>query len=85
MTRPPIDSATAARVTERVRRRDQRRVAREAARNVVVETFAALVREEAPDWFTAEQEAAYRDEIAGHQRRILGVSRQTHNVERWAG
>ena len=83
MTRPPIDSAMLARQSERVLKRDMRRVAREAARNFVVETFAELLKEEPPDWFTAEQDAAYREEIAGHRRRICG--RQSSNVERWAG
>ena len=83
MNRPPIDSATLARQSERVFKRDMRRVARETARNLVVETFAALVREEPPDWFTAEQDAAYREEIAGHRRRICGV--QSSNVHRWTG
>ena len=83
MIRRLIDSATLARQSERVFKRDQRRVARETARNLVIETFAALVREEPPDWFNAEQEAAYRDEIAGHRRRIGGI--QSSNVHRWAG
>ena len=83
MTRPPIDSATLARQSERVFKRDMRRVARETARNLVVETFAALAKEEPPDWFNAEQEAAYRDEIAGHRRRIGGI--QSPNVRVWAG
>ena len=83
MSRPPIDSATLARQSERVLKRDQRRVARGAARSLIVETFAALAKEEPPDWFNAEQEAAYRDEIAGHRRRIGGI--QSSNVHRWAG
>ena len=83
MIRPPIDCATLARQSERVFKRDMRRVARETARNLVVETFAALVREEPPDWFNAEPDAANREEIAGHRRRKLG--RQSSNVERWAG
>ena len=53
MTRPLIDSATLARQSERVLRRDQRRVARDAARNLVVETLDALAKEEPPDWFNA--------------------------------
>lgn len=83
MTRPPTDSATLARQSERVLKRDQRRVARETARNLVIETFAALAREEPPDWFNAEQDAAYREELAGHRRRICG--KQSSNVHRWAG
>jgi len=53
MTRPPFDSATLARQSARVLRRDQRRVARDAARNLVVETLDALAKEEPPDWFNA--------------------------------
>ena len=83
MTRPPFDSATLARQSERVLRRDQRRVARDAARNLVVETLDALARDEPPDWFSGEQDIAYRAEIAGHRRRICGV--QSSNVHRWAG
>ena len=53
MIRRLIDSATLARLSERVLRRDQRRVARDAARNLVVETLDALAKEEPPDWFNA--------------------------------
>jgi len=83
MTRPPIDSATLARQSERVLRREQRRVARDAARSLVVETLDALAKDEPPDWFSAEQDVAYRDEIAGHRRRIGGI--QSSNVTVWAG
>ena len=44
MTRQPIDTATLARQSERVLRCDQRRVARDAARNLVVETLDARAK-----------------------------------------
>ena len=52
----------AARRTRRLRR-EQRRAARDLARRRVVEALTRLLQDDDPEFFTAEQVAAYRAEL----------------------
>ena len=56
-------------------RREQRRAARDLARRRVVEELARLLQGDDPEFFTAEQVAAYRAELHRLSQRSAGPSR----------
>ena len=62
------------RQSERTRRRGQRTLARESARNRVLEAVSSAVADESPDWFNAEQDACYKQEMDRLWRRLSSHS-----------
>ena len=63
------------RCTQRAKRKAQRGLARSSAKNAFVEMIDELRKEEPPDWFTQEQDIAWRDELNGQRRRLIGPER----------
>lgn len=69
-----VSEAAHKRATQRAKRKAQRALARQSAKNTLVELLDALRREEPPDWFSQEQDIAWRNELDGQRRRIIGLS-----------
>lgn len=63
------------RCTQRAKRKALRGLARSSAKNALVEMIDTLRAEEPPDWFTQEQDIAWRGELEGQRRRICGQTR----------
>ena len=75
-----IDEFTRQRSRERAKRRAQRLLARQTGKNVVLESIDEIIRDGAPDWFTAEQAAAWLEELVGQRRRVGGGPRRLVGV-----
>ena len=60
------------RCTQRAKRKAQRGLARSSAKNALVEMIDEMRKEEPPDWFTYEQDIAWKDELDGQRRRVIG-------------
>ena len=71
-----VDEHSLQRSRDRAKQRAQRLIARQTGKNVVVEIVDELIKEGAPDWFTAEQATAWLDELVGQRRRIVGPPRR---------
>lgn len=61
--------------TERQLRRAERRLARQVAQNNAARAFDRLLSGSWPEWFTAEQIDAYRDELRRLQDRFGSPTR----------
>ena len=73
----PISNYAAERCTQRAKHRSLRALARSSVKNALVEVIDELRREEPPDWFTQDQDIAWKEELANQRRRILG----RHNIK----
>ena len=71
------------RATQRAKRKAQRGLARRSAKNLLVEFIDGLRKDEPPDWYTQEQDIAWRQELDGQRRRIIG--REAKNILMWNG
>lgn len=68
--------------TQRAKRKSLRALARSSAKNALVEMLDKLRSEEPPDWFTSEQDRAWRGELDGQRRRIIGPQHGWKTLER---
>ena len=71
------------RATQRAKRKAQRGLARRSAKNVLVEFIDELRKDDAPDWYTQEQDIAWREELNCQRRRLIG--REATNAHVWGG
>ena len=67
-----VSEAARERCTQRAKRKAQRGLARSGAKNALVEMIDELRKEEPPDWFTGEQDIAWKNELDSQRRRVIG-------------
>lgn len=78
-----VSGAARERCTQRAKRKAQRALARSSAKNALVGLIDELRKEEPPDWYTQEQDVAWREELEGQRRRLIGSAGT--NIQVWSG